>query len=63
LPTPKTVEPQCSFLKIGSNYVITASGGVLIESWEVAANSVVAPQLKSVHAEGTPQTSNAWWWN
>jgi len=63
LPAPRTVEPQCSFLKIGRNYVITASGGVQIDSWEVAAHSAVVPQLKSVHAEGTPQTSKAWWWN
>jgi hypothetical protein len=63
LPSPRSVEPQCSFLKIGRNYVITASGGVQIDSWEVAAHSAVAPQLKSVHAEGTPQTSKAWWWN
>lgn len=63
LPTPRTVEPQCSFLKIGRSYVITASGGVEIDSWKVAANSVVTPQLESVHATGTPETGKAWWWN
>jgi hypothetical protein len=63
LSAPRTVEPQCSFLKIGRNYVITASGGVQIESWEVASQNVVAPQLKSVHSEGTPQAGKAWWWN
>jgi len=63
LPAPKTVEPQCSFLKIGRNYVITASGGVQIESWEVASKSVVSPQLKSVHSQVTPQAGKTWWWN
>jgi len=63
LPAPKTVEPQCSFLKIGRNYVITASGGVQIESWEVASKSVVSPQLKSVHTQGAPQAGKTWWWN
>ena len=63
LPAPRTVEPQCSFLKIGRNYVITASGGVQIDSWQVAANNVVSPQLKSVHSQGTPGTGKAWWWN
>ncbi len=63
LPAPRTVDPQCSFLKIGRNYVITASGGVQIESWEVASKSVVAPQMKSVHAEGVPQAGKAWCWN
>lgn len=63
LPAPKTVEPQCSFLKIGRNYVITASGGVQIESWEVASKNVVVPQLKSVHTQGAPQAGKTWWWN
>jgi hypothetical protein len=63
LPAPRTVEPQCSFVKIGRNYVITASGGVQIESWEVASKNVVTPQLKSVHADGTPDAAKAWWWN
>ena len=63
LPAPRTVDPQCSFVKIGRNYVITASGGVQIESWEVASKNVVTPQLKSVHAEGTPGAAKAWWWN
>lgn len=63
LPAPKTVDTKCSFLKIGRNYVITASGGVQIESWEVASKSVVTPQLKSVHAQGTPQAGKSWWWN
>lgn len=63
LPVPRIVDPQCSFLKIGRNYVITASGGVQIESWEVASKNVIAPQLKSAHSEGVPQAANAWWWN
>jgi hypothetical protein len=63
LPAPRTVDPQCSFVKIGRNYVITASGGVQIESWEVASKNVVTPQLKSVHADGTPDAAKAWWWN
>lgn len=63
LPAPKTVEPQCSFLKIGRHYVITASGGVQIESWEVASNQIVVPQLKTVHSQGTPKSGTTWWWN
>ena len=63
LPAPKTVEPQCSFLKIGRNYVITASGGVELDSWAVAAKSEVDPQVKQTHTKaGTPARSS-WWWN
>jgi hypothetical protein len=61
---PKTVPTLCSFLKIGSNYVITASGGVQIESWEVAARSEVDPQVKAIHGKAAAAGDNtSWWWN
>jgi hypothetical protein len=63
LPTPKTVEPQCSFLKIGRSYVITASGGVQIDSWDVARKNALAPQVGSVHVQGAPPLGRTRWWN
>lgn len=63
LPAPKSIEPQCSFLKIGRNYVITASGGVQIESWDVVAHSVVAPQLTTTRSTGAAPDGSTWWWN
>lgn len=59
----RTVATQCSYLKIGREYVITASGGVQIESWEVAARNEVKPEIKAVHAESTAQAGGGWWWN
>ena len=44
-------------VKIGRNYVITASGGVQITSWEVAENIVVDDQVKETHGKGVPPDS------
>ncbi len=58
-----TLPTQCSVLKIGRNYVITASGGVQIESWEVASKSEVDPATSKTHAKATKPDGSAWWWN
>lgn len=61
--TPQTVSTKCSYLKIGRNYVITASGGVQIESWDVASKSKVDAAVKQVHSKAAATADNAWWWN
>jgi hypothetical protein len=61
--TPKAIPTQCSFLKVGRNYVITASGGVEIDSWSVAANSKVDPKVKQVHGEAAKPAEATWFWN
>ena len=57
---PKTVATQCSFTKQGRNYLITASGGVQIESWQVADRSQVDTRVKQVYQKAT-KTSDRWW--
>jgi hypothetical protein len=61
--TPQTVSTKCSYLKIGRNYVITASGGVQIESWEVASKSKVDANVKRVHSKAAASADSTWWWN
>ena len=51
-PTPKSVATQSSFMKVGRDYVITASGGVLLDPWTVIENSIVDPALDSVYEQG-----------
>lgn len=57
---PKTVSTQCSFTKRGREYLITASGGVQIESWQAAEKSEVDPQLSKVYAKAN-STHDTWW--
>lgn len=59
---PQSVSTQCSYFKIGRKFVITASGGVQIESWQVASKSQVDGQLKEVHSKAVP-TEKTWRWN
>ena len=57
---PKTVSTQCSFTKRGREYLITASGGVQIESWQVADQSEVDARLSKVYMEAAT-TDGSWW--
>jgi hypothetical protein len=60
---PQAIASKCSFLKIGRNYVITASGGVEIESWRVASRQEVQADVKKVQEKSAPLSKDAWWWN
>jgi len=63
---PKTVSTQCSALKRGSDYIITASGGVEITSWQVADKTVADPAVGDVRAKAMPaktQSGSSVWWN
>ena len=60
---PQAISTKCSYLKIGRNYVITASGGVQIESWEVASKSKVDANVKRVHSKAAPPAGSTRWWN
>ncbi len=48
---PSTIDPQCSFIQTVKGWVVTASGGVMVDSWEIAshvkANDAVAGALES----------------
>lgn len=58
---PKSVATQCSFVKRGRDYLITASGGVQIDAWKYAGQSQVSQHMSSVLAK-TEHQPNRWWW-
>jgi hypothetical protein len=60
---PKTIDTQCSFIQSGREYIITASGGVDINSWEVASRSKVEAKTAEVRTQAVPADKAAWWWN
>ena len=61
---PKSVSTQCSFTKAGKDYIITASGGVLVESFEVVGKSVVSKNLPSLRGKAaSPRGGKPWYWN
>ncbi|QDU93725.1 DUF1598 domain-containing protein [Lignipirellula cremea] len=61
--TPKSVATYCGFKKVGSSYVITASGGVQVDSWEAAEVSVVNASVSQVRSQASPAGKTEFWWN
>jgi hypothetical protein len=70
-PVPKQVDTQASFIKKGDNWIISASGGVLIHSWGDADRKEHSAKLSPVREKAaraasdntsSGQPSN-WWWN
>ena len=59
---PKTVASECSFIKRGREYLITASGGVLINSWKYASRSQESKAVGQLKSEQKHVDDN-WWWN
>ena len=63
---PKKVPTQSSALKKGTNWIITASGGVSINSWEAADKSEVSPSVGATREKAKPVAGGAGdglWWN
>jgi len=58
---PKKIATQASFIKVGRQYVITASGGVQIESWDVASKQAVDAEVGKVRNQAAPSGKSLWW--
>jgi len=56
---PQQIAPECSFIKGRRGWVVTASGGVSINAFEVVADQQVDEGL-AMNAGGQ---GDAWWWN
>lgn len=60
--TPVSIDPQCSFIKAGSGWVVSASGGVQIDSWAVADRTEENEKLIDVRTKAAPN-GDVWCWN
>lgn len=60
-PAPKSVASQASFIRKGGKWIVSASGGVQMLPWEVAAKTENA-DTPAVHAQATAARSDGWWW-
>lgn len=58
---PKSIATQCSFVKRDREFLITASGGVDIASWEVASKAVTEPAVGQIREKAAPKNSGMWW--
>lgn len=67
LPTPEFNPPrhapsQVSMIRQGNNLVLSASGGVEIDSWGIASKQETTGELSPVR-EGAYSQAESWWWN
>jgi hypothetical protein len=60
---PKTISTQCSFVKAGREWIITASGGVDIDSWAVVQKTQLDEKAGQVRGQALAGAEAAWWWN
>lgn len=61
--TPKTISPECSFVKGRMGWTVSASGGVEVNPWKVVSLQAKADDsVGSVRNESAPAT-DSWWWN
>ncbi len=61
--SPKTISPECSFIRGTNGWTVTASGGVEINPWkEVSQKAKIDETVKSVYTKAEAN-SDAWWWN
>jgi hypothetical protein len=63
LPAPKTVASKASLLKKGNNWVISASGGIAINSWGIASRSQRSDAPAAARAKTAPEGKMTWWWD
>lgn len=60
---PKTIDPHCSFIKGAAGWVVSASGGVQVDSWTVVEKQIVDSKLNAVREENDSKVGQPWWWN
>ena len=60
---PRNVQSMASYVKKGRNWVISASGGIEISSWQVAEKVEEAQSILPVHQTASPANTSQWWWN
>ncbi len=58
---PNSVDPQCSFVRAGNNWIVTVSGGVLVDPWATVREPKVSNDLEAVRKSTTPN-ADKWAW-
>ncbi|PHQ34327.1 DUF1598 domain-containing protein [Rhodopirellula bahusiensis] len=58
---PKTLEPQCSFIKGRAGWTVTASGGVNLNAFAISENAVKDETLGNIAVAS--DSASRWWWD
>lgn len=60
---PKQVDSRCSVTRSGRDYIITASGGVEINSWSVIEKAEDSAEVGKLRENAAGKQGKALWWN
>ena len=60
---PQQVPTQCSFVKLTKSWLVTASGGVDVDSFAVAEKTEKVASLGEIAAIANKRSASNWWWN
>jgi len=60
---PKRVPPEVSFLRTRKALIVTASGGVQVESWQVASKVDVKPEVGQIRQRAAQGAGKRLWWH
>ncbi len=60
---PKQVDSAATAVKKGRNWVIQASGGVMIQPWEIVQTAQTSDKVAPVRSKAVAQRKTQWWWN
>ncbi len=63
VPAPQQVPTQASFVKQGRNYIISASGGVEINSWQAIDQREANTAPAEARRHSPAPLRGRWWWN
>jgi hypothetical protein len=61
--SPKHVDSKVNLIDRGRDWVVSASGGVQLNSWAVAHRVETGDAPAKVRASSTPDKTTNWWWN
>ena len=60
---PKQVDTKVSFIETANSYLLSASGGVELASWQAAAEQETSDDLDSLRGGVIGDRGDRWWWN
>ncbi|HET6883889.1 MAG TPA: DUF1598 domain-containing protein [Pirellulales bacterium] len=61
--TPKQIDSKATVVEAKYGYIISASGGVEINSWAEVVKSEVSEELAPLRTHADEQRGDRWWWN
>jgi hypothetical protein len=60
---PKTVDSKASLIRKGSDWILSLSGGVQVDSWSVLNHVETSDTLTTTRRDANPTKPERWWWD